>query len=65
MFIINCYHLYLTAVLDTKRIEDGVTVCVKVIYRTPSEEAKIVKCLSSAELSQERTDHSVPSIRDA
>ena len=45
--------------MDAKRMKDGIAVCVKAVYRTPKE-AEIAKYLSSPELSQEPTNHSVP-----
>ncbi|KIJ95230.1 hypothetical protein K443DRAFT_11526 [Laccaria amethystina LaAM-08-1] len=49
----------LPQVMDAKRIRDGVVVCLKTVFRTPKG-VEIARYLSSPELSQEPTNHSVP-----
>lgn len=45
--------------MDAKRLKDGITVCLKTVYRTPKE-VDIARYFSSPELLQEPTNHSVP-----
>lgn len=45
--------------MDARRIEDGIAVCLKAVYRTPKE-SEISKYFSLPKLLQEPTNHSVP-----
>lgn len=45
--------------MDTKRTKDGLTVCLKAVFRMPKE-VEIVKYFSSPKLLQESANHSLP-----